>query len=91
MNITQIIGLLLVGSAAYLYMTSNPWAPLPAATTPGPSTGAQYHIVVPGDWLSKIAGQYGLAMKDIIALNPQFGPGGRDVDNITVGEKIRVK
>ncbi len=77
--------LILLGLGWYLYSQK-----ISVADFTG--TGQKYHIVESRDWLSKIANTYGLTMDELIALNPQYGPGGdRNPDLIEVGERIRIK
>lgn len=52
----------------------------------GGAAGAQYHYVVTGDTLGKIAQKYGTTVKKIMALNPRI----TNPDLIYAGEVIRV-
>lgn len=47
---------------------------------------ARYHTVVRGDTLWALAGQYGVSLEELIALNPQIGNPNR----IYPGQKVRV-
>ena len=48
---------------------------------------AVYHRVVKGDTLWALAGQYGLSLAELIALNPQI----KNPNLIRVGEEVRVR
>ena len=48
---------------------------------------AQYHQVVKGDSLWKIAGQYGLSLTRLLELNPQI----KNPNRIYPGEQVRVR
>ena len=50
----------------------------------GATAASAQHIVKSGDTLSKIAKQYGMGLKDIIELNPQF----ENPNLIHVGDKV---
>lgn len=49
------------------------------------SGGTAYHTVSSGDTLTKIAKQYGLTLKQLIALNPNINP-----DRININQQIRI-
>ena len=51
------------------------------------STQAAYHRVVKGDTLWALAGRYGVALSELIALNPQI----KNPNLIRVGEEVRVR
>ena len=48
---------------------------------------AVYHRVVSGDTLWALAGQYGLSLDELVALNPQI----KNPNLIRVGEEVRVR
>ena len=48
---------------------------------------AQYHRVVKGDTLWALAGQYGISLDQLVALNPQI----KNPNLIRVGEEVRVR
>ena len=50
----------------------------------GATAASAQHIVKSGDTLAKIAKQYGMSLKDIISLNPQF----ENPNIIHVGDKV---
>jgi LysM repeat protein len=47
--------------------------PIPAPATAAPANPSQY-TVKPGDWLYKIARDFGVSPQDLIAANPQINP-----------------
>ena len=51
------------------------------------SSAPQYHRVVKGDTLWALAGQYGLSLDELVALNPQI----KNPNLIRVGEEVRVR
>ena len=58
-------------------------------TSAGETAGSEavYHRVVKGDTLWALAGQYGLSLAELIALNPQI----KNPNLIRVGEEVRVR
>jgi len=69
-----------------------PWveyisAPVEEKPVNEPNTQAQYHVVVKGDTMSKIAKKYGTTLAKLRELNPQI----TNVNKIYVGQKIRIK
>ncbi len=85
--------LLLIGVGGLLwYMSQSQGYGITPVVEPRMREVSKYHIVQPGDWLTKIAPRYGLTYEQLLELNPQFKPGGgRDPNRIVVGERIRVR
>lgn len=63
--------------------TPAPSTPAPAPSTPAPATTSEY-TVVSGDYLAKIASQFGMSVADLKTLN------GLSSDLIYVGQKLKV-
>ena len=53
----------------------------------GASNGAQYHKIVTGDTLGKIAKKYGTTVDRLMALNPHI----KNANLIYAGDTIRVR
>ena len=48
------------------------------------------YTVKKGDSLSKIAAQNGVTLSQLIAANPAFAPGGRNINLIQIGESLQI-
>ena len=72
------------GALASLPCPPGPWS---SETPPVKEEQALYHTVVRGDTLWELARQYGVALNQIVELNPSI----RNPNLIYPGQKVRLK